>query len=175
MNHGRAMSEICCRLAEAAALNRHDVLAQLLRMAALEATETGARYAGPASDIREQLVGTWDWDILNDRVYADGPAAGLFGITEEQGTLGSPLAKWLAAIHPDDADALSTEIDRVMKTGHVFSMEYRIIANDQVHWVHARGRCTFDDAGHPVRFPGVFVDITHEKKIDDNRSRIAPQ
>jgi len=168
------MSEICRELAEAAALNRHDLLAQLLRMAALEAAETGTRYAGPASDIRELLVGTWDWDILNDRVYADGPAAGLFGISEEQGTLGSPLEKWLAAIHPDDADALSTEIDRAMKTGQVFSMEYRIIANNQVHWVYARGRCTFDEAGHPVRFPGAFVNITHEK-IDDNHFGIAPQ
>ncbi len=174
MIHERAISQICRELAEAAALNRHDLLAQLLRMAALEATETGTRYADPASDIREQLVGTWDWDILNDRVYADGPAAGLFGISEEQGTLGLPLEKWLAAIHPEDADALSTEIDRVMKTGHIFSMEYRIVANDQVHWVYARGRCTFDEAGNPVRFPGAFVKITREK-IDDNHLSIAPQ
>ena len=174
MIHGRAMSEICRDLAEAAALNRHNVLAQLLRMAALEAAEKDARYTGPETDIREQLVGTWDWDIPNDRVYADGPAAGLFGISEEQGTLGSPLEKWLAAIHPDDADALSTEIDRVMKTGHVFSMEYRTIANDQVHWVYALGRCTFDEAGHPVRFPGTFVNITHQK-TDDSHFSIAPQ
>jgi PAS domain-containing protein len=173
MIHGRAMSEICRKLAEAAALNHHDVLAQILRMASLEAAETGARYAGPASDIREQLVGTWDWDILNNRVYADGPAAGLFGITAEEGALGSPLEKWLAAIHPDDAGALTAEINHVMKTGHVFAMEYRIIANDQVHWVYARGRCTFDQAGHPVRFPGAFADITHEK-IDDNHFSIAP-
>lgn len=174
MIHGRAMSEICRKLAEAAALNHHDILAQILRMAALEAAETGARYAGPASDIREQLVGTWDWDITNNCVYADGPAAKLFGITEEQAARGAPIQTWLAAIHRDDADALRAEIDRVMKTGRDFSMEYRIIANDQVHWVYARGHCTFDRAGCPVRFPGAFVDITDEK-IDDNRLSIAPQ
>lgn len=174
MINGRAISEICRELAESAALSHHDVLAQVLRMAALEAAETGARYAGPASNIREQLVGTWDWDILNDRVYADGRAAGLFGITESEGALGTPIDKWLAAIHPDDADALAAEIARVMKTGDIFSMEYRIIAHGQVHWVYARGRCTFDQAGHPVRFPGAFVDITHEK-IDDNSFSIAPQ
>lgn len=174
MVHGRAMSEICRKLAEAAAHGHHDVLAQLLRMASLEAAETGARYAGPASNIREQLVGTWDWDILKDRVYADSPASGLFGITAGQGELGSPLKKWLAAVHPDDTDALAAEIGRVMKTGEVFSMEYRIIANDRAHWIYARGRCTFDEANHPVRFNGAFVDITHEK-IDDNQLSIAPQ
>jgi PAS domain-containing protein len=173
MIHGRAMSEICRKLAEAADLDHHDVLAQILRMAALEAAETGARYAGPVSDIRPRLVGTWDWDILNDRVYADGPAAQLFGITEHEGALGSPLGKWLAAIHPDDAGAIAAEIDRVMKTRQTFSMEYRTIANGQLYWVYARGRCTFDDAGHPVRFPGAFVDITHER-IDDNHFSIAP-
>lgn len=173
MIHGRAISEICRTLAEAAALNHHDVLAQVLRMAALEAAETGARYAGPASNIREQLVGTWDWDILANKVYADGPAARLFGITEDEGALGSPVEKWLAAIHPDDVKALAAEMERVMNTGHVFSMEYRIVANDRVHWVYTRGRCTFNGAGHPVRFPGAFVDITHEKS-DDNHFSIAP-
>jgi PAS domain-containing protein len=173
MIHGRAMSEICRRLAETAAQHHHDLLAQLLRMASLEAAETGARYAGPESDIREQLVGTWDWDVINNRVYADGPAAGLFGITEEEAALGTPIERWMAAIHPDDADALAREIDRVMTTGHVFSVEYRIIANDKVHWVYARGRCTFNQAGQPVRFPGAFADITHEK-IDDNNFSIAP-
>jgi PAS domain-containing protein len=173
MIHGPAISEICRELAEAAAQNHHDILAQILRMAALEAAETGARYVGPASNIRDQFVGTWDWDILNDRVYADGTAAQLFNISEEEGALGAPLGKWLAAIHPDDAGAIAEEIGRVMKTGHVFSMEYRIIANDRVHWVYARGRCTFDANGHPVRFPGAFVDITQER-ADDNRFSIAP-
>lgn len=173
MIQGKAVSEICRKLAEAVAIDHHDVLAQILRMAALEAAETGARYSGPTSDIREQLVGTWDWDILSNRVYADGPAAGLFGITKEEAALGSPLQKWMNAIHPDDAEPLAAEISRVMKTGHVFSMEYRIIADNRVHWVYARGRCTFDEAGHPVRFPGAFVDITNEK-IDDNHFSIAP-
>jgi len=173
MIHGRAMSEICRNLAETASHNQYDVLAQLLRMASLEAAETGARYAGPASDIREQLVGTWDWDILNNRVYADGPAAGLFGITEGEGALGSPLQKWLDAIHPDDSAPLAAAINRVMTTGDIFSMEYRIIANHQVHWVYARGRCTFDADGRPVRFPGAIVDITYEK-IDDTQFSIAP-
>jgi len=173
MIHGRAMSEICRKLAETAAHDHYDVLAQLLRMASLEAAETGARYAGPASDIREQLVGTWDWDILNDRVYADGKAAGLFGIAEEEAALGTPIERWIAAIHPEDAAPLSAEIDRVMASGEVFAMEYRIIANNQVHWVYARGRCTFDGHGRPVRFPGAIVDITHEK-IDDNQLSIAP-
>lgn len=174
MIQGRAISEICRNMADAAALSHHDVLAQVLRMAALEAARTGARYAGPASNIREQLVGTWDWDILNNRVYADGRAASLFGITEGDGASGSPVEKWLAAVHRDDAAALSEEITRAMTTGHILSMEYRIVANGRVHWVYARGRCTFDEAGAPVRFPGAFVDITHEK-IDDNQISIAPQ
>lgn len=173
MIHGPAISEICRKLADAAALNHHDILAQILRMAALEAAQSGARYVGPASNIRDQLVGTWDWDVINDRVYADGPAARLFDIGEEEAALGAPIKKWMAAIHPDDITALAAEINRVMTTRDVFAMEYRIVAQNKVHWVYARGRCTFDESGRPVRFPGAFVDITHEK-IDDNHLSIAP-
>lgn len=174
MIEGRPLSEICRRLAEAAALGRHKVLAQILRMAALEAAENGARYIGPATDIRDQMVGTWDWDVVNDRVYADGPSARLFGVADQDAARGSPLKEWLSAIHPNDLAATVAGIERAMASGDVFAMEYRIVTADEVRWVFVRGRCTRDRSGRPVRFPGAIVDITHERS-DDNQFSIAPQ
>ncbi|WP_211908009.1 PAS domain-containing protein [Tardiphaga alba] len=141
-------------------------------MAALEATQAGARF-DDGGDIRTRLVGTWDWDILNDRVYAEGSFARLFGLTDQQAAQGAPLRVWLDAIHPDDLDQVSAMIRQTMKPGEVFSMEYRVVAHGETHWIYARGNCTFDQAGEPVRFPGAVVDITHEK-IDDRHLSIAP-
>lgn len=170
---GRPISEICRELAETARLDHHDVLAQILRMAALEAATTGVRHGDRDSHIRDLLVGAWDWDIANDLVYADARFANLFGIGAEQAARGTPLQVWLDAIHPDDVDDVRDDIHRSVATGKLFSKEYRIVSDGEVRWVYARGTCTLDQAGRAVRFPGAIVDITREK-TDDRQLSIAP-
>jgi hypothetical protein len=49
-----------------------------------------------------------------------------------------------------------------------FSAEYRVVLHDKsIQWVSALGRCSYDDFGRPLRFPGVTVDITEKKKHDE--------
>ncbi|MES2027992.1 MAG: PAS domain-containing protein [Pseudomonadota bacterium] len=169
---GRPISEICRELAVSAETSHQTILAQLLRMASLEAARTGTRHQDDAS-IRDRLVGTWDWDIANDRVYADSKFARLFGINADLASRGTPLQDWLDAIHPDDIDDVAADINRSLTTGQVFSREYRVVSHGDIHWVYARGKCTLDSSGKAVRFPGAIVDITQEK-IEDYNLSIAP-
>jgi len=169
---GRPISEICRELAASAETDHQTVLAQILRMASLEAARTGTRHQDDAT-IRDRLVGTWDWDIANDRVYADSKFARLFGVNADLASRGTPLKDWLNAIHPDDVDDVTADINRSLTTGQVFSREYRVISHGATHWVYARGKCTLDAAGNAVRFPGAIVDITREK-IDEYQLSIAP-
>lgn len=168
---GRPISDICRELAESAQTSELDLLAQMLRMAALQADLDQARFED--NSIRDRLVGTWDWDIVHDRVYADSRFSDLFGLDARAAVRGLPLASWLDAIHPDDVGAVAASIDRAINAGSLFSQEYRIIAHGEVRWVYARGKCTTDASGKTVRFPGAIVDITHEK-VDERHLSIAP-
>ncbi len=47
-------------------------------------------------------IGTWDWDIPNDRVVADERFAKLYGVDPIRAASGAPIAEFFAGIHPDD-------------------------------------------------------------------------
>ncbi|WP_398471767.1 PAS domain-containing protein [Tardiphaga sp.] len=167
---GRPFSEICQELALSAEQKGETVLAALLRMAALDAVESGVRQeAGRTADL---LVGVWDWDVVQDRVYADTRFASMFGISSADATLGSPIGAWLRAVYPGDRTGLQEAIQDALRGG-AFAIEYRVIVGGAVRWLYARGKCTLDADGRPVRFPGAVVDITHEK-TDQHAISIVP-
>ena len=158
---GRFFSEICNDLALSAEQKGHTLLASLLRMAGLEAAANGARddgYRGP----QELLVGAWDWDVVNDRVYADARFARMFGISAQDASKGTPIAAWIDAVHPDDKQILQDEIRRAF-SGGLFAVEYRVVTEGKIRWLYARGKCTLNAEGRAIRFPGAIVEITHEK------------
>lgn len=174
---GRPLSEICRELAAAASNGNDEVLAQLLRMAAIRAATVDIRYPDRISliedpAIRDLLVGVWDWDVANDRVYTDSRFARMFGVDAEQAATGIPLIAWLEAIHPEDVEAVTADIEQALRV-RLFSKEYRVVCDGHTHWVYARGKCTLDENGKAVRFPGAIVDITQEK-LDDVNLSIAP-
>lgn len=165
---GRPISEICRELARSATGDRLDTLAQILRMAAIEAEGQDAWHVD--NSVRDSLVGTWDWDVVHDRIYADARFAALFGLSPGPASMGAPLVTWLAAIHPDDVEDVGRDIEATLSTGKVFSREYRVIAEGKTRWVYARGKSTMDENGRAVRFPGAVVDITHEKAEEPDLS-----
>lgn len=110
------------------------------------------------------LVGTWDWDVPADRIYADSRFALLYGLDPAEAAGGLPIERYLAGIHPDDAAQVAAGIEQALAQGDVFAQEYRTTDRDgTVHWIFARGRCFHDRDGRPTRFPGAVVDITREK------------
>jgi PAS domain S-box-containing protein len=57
-----------------------------------------------------------------------------------------------------------------MRTGELFSEEYRLTSAEGLCWVMAEGRCQMADDGTPLRFPGVSFDIT-DRKIAEEKLR----
>src|ERR1700761_2804765 len=117
---GRFFSEICNDMALSAEQMGHELLSSLLRMAAIESAQTGARdddYRGS----QELLVGAWDWDVINDRVYADARFARMFGISATDAAQGTPIGHWIDAVHPGDRDFLRHAIQRAL-AGELFSV-----------------------------------------------------
>jgi len=56
------------------------------------------------------FVGTWENDLLADRVYLSGSLIGLLGITPERAALGVSLSAFLDGIHPEDQERLSSAL-----------------------------------------------------------------
>ena len=118
-------------------------------------------------------VGTWDWDVPSDLVFADARFAELYGVDPERAKAGAPIAEFFRGIHPDDVDRVQTEVTKGMETGEPFSSEYRLPQPDaQDRWVVAQGRCVLSPDGKPLRFSGLSFDITDRKKAEIRREAL---
>jgi PAS domain S-box-containing protein len=112
-------------------------------------------------------VGTWHWDIRNDRIYANAQFSRLFSVDEERGAEGASIQEFVAGIHPDDREWVGEKIGQAVTSGSDFSEEYRVQLKDgTVRWLSARGRAYLDSEGRPTRFPGVVFDITDRKTTE---------
>ncbi len=118
-------------------------------------------------------IGTWDWDVPNDRVKADERFSQLYGVPAELGHKGAPLERFFGGIHPDDLPGTRAAIADALETGGDFAAEYRLVQPDgAIRWVAAQGRCRLAADGTPSRFPGVSFDITKRKQADLRQSAL---
>jgi len=133
-----------------------------------------AEQALRASEERYQLalraasgVGTWDWDIVADKVYADARYATFHNVDPQRAAEGAPLAEYSKSLHPDDYARLLNSGRTHLSTTSDFEEEYRLIqADGSIRWVQTRGRVERDAKGWAVRHRGVMVDITDRKRIE---------
>lgn len=114
-----------------------------------------------------EMVGAWDLDLVNDRVTADARFARMFGVDADRALAGVPLGEFTASIHPDDRDRVAREIDAAVAAVGEFESEYRLRVGGEDRWVLARGQAYDDGCGRAVRFPGVVVDITRRKTVEN--------
>ena len=121
----------------------------------LEATQTRLEVTLDNADI-----GTWFYDIPQDRVYADRNLIRLHCIAPEDAEGGS-VDIYERTIHPDDRQRVRSTLDISALTGSHYDVEYRVIQPDgNVRWLAARGKALVDAAGEPRSMSGMVMDIT---------------
>ena len=146
-------------------LQYQDATQQFLAERARKESEDRLRLALAASN----GVGIWDWDVPNDRVYSDAAFATLYGVLPEDAEAGVPIANFFRNIVPEDVAVVSPLIDLAVRDGSEFISQYRIVqADGSIRWVSARGRCSHDASGNPLRFSGVIIDITDQKRQEED-------
>jgi PAS domain S-box-containing protein len=112
-------------------------------------------------------IGTWTWDIPNNRLYADSKVAQLFNLPPSESD-GGVLDKYFQSIHPDDAGKTAAALDRSVETGEPYEADYRIVqADGSFRWVTARGVVERDGTGRSFQMSGVLVDITDRKRLEE--------
>ena len=111
-------------------------------------------------------VATWDWNVSEDRLYADDNLRQLYGVSGEQAA-GGALAAYLAAIHPDDVPQVRARIARALAGGEAFSDSYRVRRPEGGYrHVEARGKVALRDDGQPGWMSGVVLDVTARKEAE---------
>ena len=62
-------------------------------------------------------VGTWDWDVLQDRIYTNLRFAKLYSIEPERALAGASIGEFVEHIHPDDRARVNEKIEHAKATG----------------------------------------------------------
>ncbi len=106
-------------------------------------------------------LGTWDWDVPNDRLRCNGRMGAMLGLTASA-VCARPREIFLR-LHPDDRAAARAHVDQALRGGldHP-SLTYRL-RHEAGHWVTVLGQGTVTERGPDGvarRIVGVHVDLT---------------
>ncbi|GAB6194867.1 PAS domain-containing protein [Lysobacter xanthus] len=117
------------------------------------------------------IVGTWIWDIPEDRVVADERFAVSFGLDPGALRDGVAIQHAFDAIHAEDRANVQAQVARAIETRGAYRCQYRVLRDGHYRWVEATGRVQCDPDGTPRRFPGVLLDIDERRRVEAERDR----
>lgn len=118
------------------------------------------------------IVGSWVWDVQEDRVTGDERFARAFDLDAEEMRIGKRISDVVTSIHPDDVDDVRQTISDNLITGGSYRKQYRVRQPEGGwRWVEASGRVEMDAQGKPLRFLGVLVDIDEHKRTELNLAK----
>lgn len=110
-------------------------------------------------------IGTWEWNIETSDLFWSERIAPLFGYNA--GELETSYANFMAAVHPDDREAVATAVERCINEGEEYVIEHRVLWPDgTVRWLLEKGDVIRDLDGRPLRMLGVVQDITRAKEAE---------
>ncbi|MBF0543988.1 MAG: PAS domain S-box protein [Candidatus Riflebacteria bacterium] len=116
--------------------------------------------------LRSLNMGTWYWDIVEDKRYFDEQVCRLLGI--DPLTFKDTAKEFFDILHPEDMEVVKNSLNRALENDELYQPVYRVIWKDKsVHHITARGRLSRDKSGQPLRLNGLIWDITDLKKAED--------
>jgi PAS domain S-box-containing protein len=72
-------------------------------------------------------------------------------------------------LHPEDREPTRRAIDESIHLRKPYRIDYRTVSPDgrQVKWIRAIGRSGYDEAGNPIRFDGITIDLTDRIAVEE--------
>lgn len=110
----------------------------------------------------------WEWDIAQRRLTADARFAAITNQDPVALADGVSTDRFFASIHPDDIKRVKLAVAGILAGSEIFSKQYRLLRGDGGYrWVQASGRAVLDANDEPVRFTGILIDITEQKRAHE--------
>jgi signal transduction histidine kinase len=110
-------------------------------------------------------LGSWEWDIVNDRIISSPENNRLYG--RNMDALAYDYDTFLRIVHPDDRERVDAVIQGAIAAGKPYSCDYRIVLSDgseKVTFEQADIAC--DSTGRAIRVAGINLDITERYKAE---------
>jgi len=114
-------------------------------------------------------TGSWAWNpVSNAILYWSEECYRIFGYDPAQGL--PPFESSFRRIHPEDRLALTEAIERAVREKAKFQIDYRLVLPDGTRRnVHIQSHPVLDASGELVEFVGTVVDLTEQKRAEDER------
>jgi PAS domain S-box-containing protein len=129
-------------------------------LAELRVSEERVQIAAEAADL-----GVWSWDPKTNLHECGARCISLFGLAPQTQVTHD---LFLACLHPDDRARTDRRLRAALTDHAKIELEYRVLWPDgSLHWIVAKGRGSYDDAGNPLRLTGVAMDVTERKRTQE--------
>jgi PAS domain S-box-containing protein len=116
-------------------------------------------------------IGTFEWDIPNDRTVWTPELEALYGLPP--GGFEGRYENWARRIHPDDLPTVNANRQAAVAPGTGYREEFRVVWPDgSIRWLLASAEVYYEN-GQPTRMVGVNLDITERKLIEENLAFLA--
>jgi len=113
-------------------------------------------------------LGTWEYDPRDLTLLCSQESRRICGIPESANPAFSVFINY---IHAEDKNYFLEQVTEALKPGTdgKFDLEIRIHPfnnNDEIRWMHIRGKTFFEDESQEGRLVGTMLDITEEKTTE---------
>ena len=116
-------------------------------------------------------VGIWSLDIASSMLEWSTVHKKMWGYDDQKEKL--TYADWHSMIIPEDKELAFQKIEESKVNNDVYEVDYRITrANDgEIVWIKSTGHYHYDEFGTAHTLTGVSIDISKQKKIDEELSQ----
>jgi len=113
-------------------------------------------------------IGVWRWALDTQRVICDEFTAQLLAIDPDVASTGVTTEMFYEAVVEEDKEAILRGMVEARVSTDLHEVDYRVRhTNGDVLWLRSRGRAGFDQNGQVIRREGVVMDVTAQKRAED--------
>lgn len=137
----------------------------------LESTEQTLDRLRRAAEAAE--IGTFYCPLPLGRLYWNARGKIHFWLDANTPDADIDIETFYRAIHPDDRERTRAAVELSIADGKPYDVEYRTVSpRGDVRWLRAKGSACFDDVGRPIRFDGITIDISEQKRLEAERDAL---
>lgn len=108
-------------------------------------------------------LGSWEWDVVQDKVVWTEETARLYGFNNED--LGKYMERCLERVHPDDVVQVRASLAAAAQNAQPFKSDHRVLLPDgSERFLHGVGEVLCNERGETIRVIGTVQDVTEARR-----------
>jgi PAS domain S-box-containing protein len=110
-------------------------------------------------------LGSWEWDVVRNKVTWSDETRRLYGYSEQDH--GAEMNRCLERVHPEDRAQVQLALTEALRSGGPYICDHRALLPDgTIRMMHGLGEVVMDERGQPSRIIGTTQDITEADRAE---------